>query len=91
MWMERQLFSRANKVIALTEQGRAEILSYGFKGPVVVVPNGVDTRNFVPVHGDVQSRSMCCLPGALRGAKAAAQWCSCASRCSARALTCASA
>jgi glycosyltransferase involved in cell wall biosynthesis len=51
MWMERQLFSRANKVITLTEQGRAEILSYGFKGPVVVVPNGVDTRNFVPVHG----------------------------------------
>jgi glycosyltransferase involved in cell wall biosynthesis len=48
IWMERRLFSRAQKVITLTEQGRAEVLSYGFKGPVMVVPNGVDTRNFVP-------------------------------------------
>ncbi len=51
MWVERQLLARADKVIALTEQGRAEILSYGFKGPLVVVPNGADSRNFAPARG----------------------------------------
>jgi glycosyltransferase involved in cell wall biosynthesis len=48
MWMERRILARACKVITLTEQGRQEILSYGYAGPIVVIPNGADTRAFAP-------------------------------------------
>lgn len=48
MWMERRIFGRVDKVIALTEQGRQEVLRYGFTGPVTVIPNGADVRKFVP-------------------------------------------
>lgn len=48
MWMERRILARARKVITLTEQGRQEILSYGYAGPIVVIPNGADTRAFAP-------------------------------------------
>jgi glycosyltransferase involved in cell wall biosynthesis len=48
MWMERRILARTRKVIALTEQGRQEIISYGFKGPIAVIPNGADTRTFTP-------------------------------------------
>jgi glycosyltransferase involved in cell wall biosynthesis len=46
--MERRLFTTASKVVALTEQARAEVLSYGYKGPIAVIPNGADTRSFSP-------------------------------------------
>jgi glycosyltransferase involved in cell wall biosynthesis len=47
-WMERRIFNLTSKVITLTEQGKQEVLSYGFKGPVVVIPNGADTQLFTP-------------------------------------------
>jgi glycosyltransferase involved in cell wall biosynthesis len=50
-WMERGIFSLTSKVITLTEQGRQEVLSYGFKGPVRVIPNGTDTKLFMPDDG----------------------------------------
>ncbi|WGG49140.1 glycosyltransferase family 4 protein [Rugamonas sp. DEMB1] len=48
MWMERRVFARADKVVALTEQGRQEVLRYGYAGPVEVIPNGADVRKFMP-------------------------------------------
>jgi glycosyltransferase involved in cell wall biosynthesis len=45
-WMEYRIFSLTSKVITLTEQGRQEVLSYGFKGPVKVIPNGADVNLF---------------------------------------------
>ena len=48
MWMERRIFARADAVVALTEQGRQEVLRYGFAGPVTVIPNGADVRKFEP-------------------------------------------
>jgi glycosyltransferase involved in cell wall biosynthesis len=51
MWMERRVFKIARKVITLTEQGRQEVLSYGFKGDVTVIPNGADTQKFAPTAG----------------------------------------
>lgn len=47
-WMERRVFAITDKVITLTEQGRQEVLAYGFKGPVTVIPNGADTKLFTP-------------------------------------------
>lgn len=51
MWMERQIFGGVDKVIALTEQGRQEVLRYGYAGPVTVIPNGADVRKFNPDPG----------------------------------------
>ncbi|MFG6456821.1 glycosyltransferase family 4 protein [Roseateles sp. BYS96W] len=48
MWMERRIFARTSKVIALTEQGRQEVLQYGYSGPIAVIPNGADTVKFQP-------------------------------------------
>jgi len=45
-WMEHRIFSLASKVITLTEQGRQEVLAYGFKGSVTVIPNGADVKLF---------------------------------------------
>ena len=45
--MERRILARASRVITLTEQGRQEIQSYGFTGPIDVVPNGTDIEKFV--------------------------------------------
>lgn len=45
-WMERRIFCLTSRVITLTEQGRQEVLAYGFKRPVSVIPNGADTRLF---------------------------------------------
>ena len=47
-WMERRIFRSTSKVITLTEQGRQEVLAYGFKGPVTVIPNGADVKLFTP-------------------------------------------
>jgi glycosyltransferase involved in cell wall biosynthesis len=46
--MERAVIGKAKRTIALTEQGRDELLRSGYTGPVTVVPNGVDTRFFTP-------------------------------------------
>ena len=45
-WMERRIFGLSSRVITLTEQGRQEVLAYGFKGPVSVIPNGADLKLF---------------------------------------------
>jgi glycosyltransferase involved in cell wall biosynthesis len=47
-WMEQRIFGLTSKVITLTEQGKQEVLSYGFRGPVVVIPNGADVEMFTP-------------------------------------------
>jgi glycosyltransferase involved in cell wall biosynthesis len=47
-WMERRIFGLTSKVITLTEQGRQEVLTYGFKGLVTVIPNGADIKMFTP-------------------------------------------
>lgn len=52
-WMEHRIFSLTSKVITLTEQGRQEVLAYGFKGPVTVIPNGADVKLFTP-NDDVE-------------------------------------
>lgn len=46
--MEKVIFSKTSKVITLTEQGRAEVMTYHYAGPVSVVPNGVDLAQFNP-------------------------------------------
>jgi glycosyltransferase involved in cell wall biosynthesis len=48
MWMERRILSRTRKVITLSEQGRQEVVSYGFEGQIAVIANGADTRTFRP-------------------------------------------
>lgn len=48
MWMERRIFKNVDRVIALTEQGKQEVLRYDFKGPVTVIPNGADVSKFQP-------------------------------------------
>jgi glycosyltransferase involved in cell wall biosynthesis len=48
MWMERRILKNAAKVIALTEQGRAEVMLYRYEGPIAVVANGADTSHFRP-------------------------------------------
>lgn len=47
-WMERRIFNLTSKVITLTEQGRQEVLAYGFKRSVTVIPNGADAKMFTP-------------------------------------------
>jgi len=47
-WMEQRIFNITSKVIALTEQGRQEVMAYGFKGAVDVIPNGADIKLFNP-------------------------------------------
>jgi len=47
-WMELKIFDHTRKVITLTEQGRQEVLTYGFEGVVTVIPNGADATLFTP-------------------------------------------
>ncbi len=47
-WMELRIFKQAEKIIALTEQGKQELLTYGLDKPIVVVPNGADLMAFTP-------------------------------------------
>ncbi|WP_068092257.1 glycosyltransferase family 4 protein [Novosphingobium rosa] len=46
--MERFIFNRAEAILALTEQGRQEVMRYDFKGSVDILPNGVDIALFQP-------------------------------------------
>lgn len=46
--MEKIIFLKTDHVITLTEQGRKEVLTYGYSGPISVVPNGVDLTKFNP-------------------------------------------
>ena len=47
-WMELRIFKQAAKIIALTEQGKQELLSYGIDKPIVIIPNGADLVAFTP-------------------------------------------
>lgn len=47
-WMEQRIFGLTSRVVTLTEQGRQEVLAYGFKGTVKVIPNGADVTLFTP-------------------------------------------
>lgn len=49
-WMEHLIFHRAAAIIALTEQGRAEVRRYGYRGPITILPNGVDLARFARVE-----------------------------------------
>ena len=46
--MEHQIFANAAEVITLTEQGRQEVVRYGYDRKIHVVPNGVDLSRFTP-------------------------------------------
>ncbi|SHN38036.1 Glycosyltransferase involved in cell wall bisynthesis [Duganella sacchari] len=54
MRMEHFIFRRVRSVITLSEQGRQEVLRYGYKGPMAIIPNGVDLERFVPAPGVTQ-------------------------------------
>lgn len=47
-WMEHSIFKQGAKVITLTDQGRQEVLAYGFKDSIAIIPNGVDIEVFIP-------------------------------------------
>ena len=44
---ERLIFARADTIVTLTEQGRQEVLRYGYKRAIEIVPNGVDLEAFI--------------------------------------------
>jgi len=46
--MERFIFGRASSILSLTEQGRQEVARYGYRGPIDILPNGVDLSRFEP-------------------------------------------
>lgn len=47
-WMEYYIFWQAQKIIVLTEQGKQEVLAYGYQKEIVVVPSGVDLNSLKP-------------------------------------------
>jgi glycosyltransferase involved in cell wall biosynthesis len=53
-WMERRIFQNVHRVIALTEQGKQEVLTYDFKGLITVIPNGADVSKFKPNIGYIK-------------------------------------
>ncbi|MEY3758731.1 MAG: hypothetical protein RIR39_222 [Pseudomonadota bacterium] len=46
MWMESRIYANSSKAITLTEFGREQILAYGYKKPIIIIPNGVDLNQF---------------------------------------------
>lgn len=46
--MEHWIFARVQSVITLSEQGKQEVLRYGYCGPIEIIPNGVDIEQFTP-------------------------------------------
>lgn len=51
--MEKIIFSKTDHVITLTEQGKREVLTYGYDGSISVVPNGVDLGKFNSTKNEV--------------------------------------
>ncbi|WP_127070643.1 glycosyltransferase family 4 protein [Pelagibacterium lentulum] len=48
MALERLILRRATKIIALTNQGRQELIQYKSRASIEILPNGVDTKLFHP-------------------------------------------
>ena len=46
MWMESRIYKNSSKAITLTEFGRDQVLVYGYKKPIIIIPNGVDLNQF---------------------------------------------
>lgn len=47
-WIEKRIFKQAAKIIALTEQGKQELLTYAINKPIAIIPNGADLVAFKP-------------------------------------------
>lgn len=47
-WMESRIFKKAAKIIALTEQGKQELMTYGLNKHITIIPNGADLAAFKP-------------------------------------------
>jgi len=47
LWLELRIFKQAVKIITLTEQGNQELLTYGIKTSIEIIPNGVDISLFI--------------------------------------------
>jgi glycosyltransferase involved in cell wall biosynthesis len=45
-WLEQRIFSKAQAIITLTEQGYQELQKYDVDCPIEVIPNGVDVKDF---------------------------------------------
>ncbi|MDV3253674.1 glycosyltransferase [Devosia sp. BK] len=69
MAMERWLFQRASKIITLTEQGRSEVLHYGYRGTIKVIPNGVDLSQFSRDLDDITKDIDVVFPGRIEPRK----------------------
>jgi glycosyltransferase involved in cell wall biosynthesis len=46
IWMERLIYKKSFRTITLTEFGREQVLAYGYKKPITIIPNGVDLNQF---------------------------------------------
>jgi glycosyltransferase involved in cell wall biosynthesis len=46
MWMESRIYANSIGAITLTEFGRSQMLAYGYRKPVAIIPNGVDLQQF---------------------------------------------
>lgn len=49
LWVEQRIFNKAAAIITLTTQGQQELLSYGVRAPITIIPNGVDVQEFQQV------------------------------------------
>lgn len=47
-WMEYYIFRQTQKIIVLTEQGKQEVLAYGYQEQIAMVPSGIDVSKFKP-------------------------------------------
>ena len=46
IWMETLIYKKSFRTITLTEFGREQVLAYGYKKPITIIPNGVDLNQF---------------------------------------------